>query len=817
MHLGVSPSILGKTFAVLTASALVVGCSRNPSPYNSRTLSYRVVPVVEYGESVVAFDLDGDGVDEIIDYDPPFRRTPRWQPVLVKTQSGVLIDQVNLAGKPLKPHSLDLDADGNPELLLPYLRNDSLFVTICDSRARKLFGFFLLRGEPVHEPDGVHPFGVQIPAFYAVDVDGDTTVELVTMVHGRRVRGVLVSSLPAGDSLGFLQVGSFLKDVHVTDTDSNGVLELIAGGWAVDNGAWGNGMDDRHSYTAVIDLELPLRLRWSRLNGGLWSKSFLAIADYTTNDGPEILSATTATLAPSESEPAKIELINAATTEVIRQRLIPDPMVWFILSDVNEDLMPEVIGLHAPNMVKVFDSDLTLVASRELHGDFSHMTLIPDVSGDGGEEIMVGYTNGGFLILDTDLRPQAFAAGQRFAGTVKRGLRRRSLLLMRDRDKLVGLEFVDNHLAWLYRVGPGLAALGIVLGFGWVAVNGGHKRRNSAVRTALAKLALEDDSRPFIIFDSKERLLAASPLFADAATGPNWSRELAHALSGHPALLDFCRRSMKAGRIEEPWDIPSEQRYLLRAHSQPVGLFQGKIHIVVAEPAHLDTFSRAWGAIAQRVAHDMMSPLNSILLYAQNLQSSGDGQDSRTMAGRIEERVEYVRRLSRNFLKVVDLEEPVRLPHDINELVEAHAARIAEDAPPDITVRADCARSIPPVDIDPEQILSVLENLTSNAVEALAGGGSIKLSTALARSLPTPDVNTGRDHVVLEVSDTGSGIEPHRLDQIFKTGFSTRGDGTGLGLAIAKKIIEDHNGHIEVVSEVGVGTVFSVYLPAYRG
>ncbi|MHC4062814.1 MAG: sensor histidine kinase [Planctomycetota bacterium] len=98
----------------------------------------------------------------------------------------------------------------------------------------------------------------------------------------------------------------------------------------------------------------------------------------------------------------------------------------------------------------------------------------------------------------------------------------------------------------------------------------------------------------------------------------------------------------------------------------------------------------------------------------------------------------------------------------------------------------------------------VVLNLFINAQQAMSGGGELM-------------VRTGRqnDDAIIQISDTGSGIAPERLPNIFDAYFSTRPHGSGLGLPTAKKIVEAHNGTITVDSELGKGTSFTIRLPLF--
>jgi signal transduction histidine kinase len=111
---------------------------------------------------------------------------------------------------------------------------------------------------------------------------------------------------------------------------------------------------------------------------------------------------------------------------------------------------------------------------------------------------------------------------------------------------------------------------------------------------------------------------------------------------------------------------------------------------------------------------------------------------------------------------------------------------------------------IPPINCYPNQLNQVFMNLIVNAAHAIEGKGHIRIKTFVDRK-----------NLTIEISDTGKGIPPEDLKRIFDPGFTTKGVGvgTGLGLAISYRIVKDHNGKLEVESEVGKGTKLRVVLP----
>jgi two-component system sensor histidine kinase AtoS len=115
----------------------------------------------------------------------------------------------------------------------------------------------------------------------------------------------------------------------------------------------------------------------------------------------------------------------------------------------------------------------------------------------------------------------------------------------------------------------------------------------------------------------------------------------------------------------------------------------------------------------------------------------------------------------------------------------------------------DLEADLPPVWMDAEQMERAVVNIIFNAIQAMPEGGTISISTAY---LP------GRQRVALTIADTGCGIPKENLAHLFTPFYSTRPKGTGLGLAIAYEIVQAHGGQIEVESEVGRGTKFTIYL-----
>jgi two-component system NtrC family sensor kinase len=112
---------------------------------------------------------------------------------------------------------------------------------------------------------------------------------------------------------------------------------------------------------------------------------------------------------------------------------------------------------------------------------------------------------------------------------------------------------------------------------------------------------------------------------------------------------------------------------------------------------------------------------------------------------------------------------------------------------------------LPPVYGDPGQLQQAVIALATNAIDAMPDGGVLKIASRVERG-----------NVLVDVSDTGVGIPPENIAKIFEPFFTTKevGQGTGLGLAVCYGILTEHGGSLDVQSTVGVGTTFTITLPA---
>ncbi len=216
----------------------------------------------------------------------------------------------------------------------------------------------------------------------------------------------------------------------------------------------------------------------------------------------------------------------------------------------------------------------------------------------------------------------------------------------------------------------------------------------------------------------------------------------------------------------------------------------------------------AVGQLAAGVAHDLRNPLsavrNAFHWIEKRVTPSALGTEAR-MTQAIDIVEKELRACSGIVEELLDFarERPLdRKPTALPALL-VDAASIVKK-PDTVELAFELDEGLPPLSLDAEQFRQVLVNLLQNAVEAVPEGRRGKVHARVHRSAGA---------VILDVKDDGVGIPPQNLDQIFEPLFTTRARGTGLGLAIVAAIVKRHGASIEVASQVGAGTTFTVTVP----
>jgi signal transduction histidine kinase len=226
------------------------------------------------------------------------------------------------------------------------------------------------------------------------------------------------------------------------------------------------------------------------------------------------------------------------------------------------------------------------------------------------------------------------------------------------------------------------------------------------------------------------------------------------------------------------------------------------------------------GEMAAAIAHEVKNPLAGIEVMAGLLRRRiPDSPDAQSLLNDIINEAKIANAI---VLEVLEFVRPIRLQVDRTSIAQVlHDAVTLAERKVDrgaVAVTLNVQEQLPLIQADHLQLCQLFSNLLINGLEALGGKGTISISAA--QGVEYHEAASGRQDrattVVVEVSDDGPGMAPEIVDRVFNPFFTTKPQGSGLGLAIVRKVVDAHNGHIDLVSDAH-GTRFRVTLPLNSG
>ncbi|MEO7274899.1 MAG: ATP-binding protein [Vicinamibacterales bacterium] len=224
----------------------------------------------------------------------------------------------------------------------------------------------------------------------------------------------------------------------------------------------------------------------------------------------------------------------------------------------------------------------------------------------------------------------------------------------------------------------------------------------------------------------------------------------------------------------------------------------------------------ALGEMAAAIAHEVKNPLAGIEVMAGLLKRQlSDSPDAQTILGDI---IKEAKMANAIVLEVLEFVRPIRLQVEYVSLGSAIVDAVSHSeglARGKVEVDLQIAPDLPPIQGDQYQLRQIFTNLLINAYEAMNGRGAVRIvaTTLPEEEAPGTSETVNGPTVQVEVIDNGPGIPPETVDRIFSPFFTTKPQGSGLGLAIVRKIVDAHDGRIDVSVGPYGGTTFRVTLP----
>src|SRR5574341_1129285 len=321
-----------------------------------------------------------------------------------------------------------------------------------------------------------------------------------------------------------------------------------------------------------------------------------------------------------------------------------------------------------------------------------------------------------------------------------------------------------------------------------------------------------------VVTDAEGRILVwnrAAEEITGTAAADAVGKPAGALFTDNPAVVSQIEKTVSSGRSYSDYEA---EFVVKNGPALPVGLVTSALMDRMRRSDRL----AAIGMIAAGIAHEIKNPLVGVRGAAQLLKSElrpgAKPGDSRSMVEYLDVILKEADRLNGVLEGILDFTrvKPREMRgHNIHSILDRVLLLNEESARQNgIVLLRLYDPSLPEVIGDADQLIQVLLNIIRNAIEVMPKGGKLTVVTRMSDQFTSVQAD-GKKHrlMVVKVGDTGPGIKPEHLQDIFAPFFTTKDKGVGLGLALSYQIVQEHLGTIRVESQEGEGTTFSVYLP----
>ena len=315
--------------------------------------------------------------------------------------------------------------------------------------------------------------------------------------------------------------------------------------------------------------------------------------------------------------------------------------------------------------------------------------------------------------------------------------------------------------------------------------------------TLILEMPLEVMFAPIVVLTRNTVLLVVGMLLLMATLfailGRSFIRPLAELVDGV--------RQVQQGHLDQKVVVRSKDEFGELADS--FNAMVDQLHATQEELVSKERLAML-GQVAGSVGHELRNPLGVMSNAVYFLQTTLEGADAsvKEYLGIIRDEIAGSERIVAVLMDAVRTRPPELATHGVGELIEQVLVKSA--IPSSVIISQHIPATLPAVRVDAAQMQRVFDNLIANAIDAMPEGGRLEITAV---------ENESQGTITISVRDTGSGITVENMARLFEPLFTTRARGIGLGLVVVKNLVEANGGSIEVQSEAGKGTVFSITLP----
>lgn len=809
-----------------------VFCTNLQNDNFSKSDDYPFILEKEFGADPFHFlpiDIDKDGKDEF--FEIAERKDSSYTLRLYRDPSAFTIKEWRITeGIITNPPFTFGDNNGEIFILVPIRIKNKAYLTVCKTNVDTLINHEITSGV---DSDNNGFWDGHVTPRAAVDLNGDGAKDILLIVftpHDLHPRGVIAYDLKNSTELWNFEAGAYINNILTADINEDGLIEIILGSSAVNNGSNKKGTNDSRSYLIVLDhngIEITKK-QWDK-----FTNCDIAVLDIDGDKKLEIISLVTYKDF-DDIKKGRLTLWEglAENSEKETRMSLHNPRL--AVGDINQDGKEElIVSNDIDNKITVLGEFFDEILESHIN-IFPGNIIVEDINGDGKVEIIIS-GNKGTIVYDNQMKPLAQSNMGMHAHIAKRGYDESDYLVLTD-----GIEryaFLMKPNISHYTIRYSWLLLGFVFGMivFWLI---GYLFLKSKTQKSYLKFYKEIlETFPFTTFltNHKGNVLKLTnfndtyfKIRQDEIRGSNCLEILEDEIKEHvEKLIVKIHKKELRGNETARSELHSLNNEKILISVCPILKKNGKLEgyfIWFQDVTRQKEMERAfeWAAVSQRLSHELKNPLHTVLLTLQRLQMAYQADKAKNRhkydeySDSIIEEVERLRKITDGFMKFTKQKPPDFEIFSSARLIKVIEKKAAEWLPEYLEFKVDAENRLPEIYVDIEQMQQVFINVFDNAVKAMRGRGRLNFRATTEQVIDSNSENNHNEFVVFEISDTGDGIPESEIAKLFDPYMSIRQGGTGLGLTICKKILEDHNGSISIQSKMGVGTTVVISLPVFH-
>lgn len=776
-------------------------------------------------------DLDNNAYSEVIYVSNEDKQTNQFNYRItisdLDSDSHIHSEVIQAELKDVKAY--DVNNDGMKEIIYTYQNKDSLFLKIYNPFSGEILLNTKIQVAKLKIEGKKWAVGSTIEK--VVDMNGDGYPEIILVLaanYSKQPRGILIFDVKNQKELWHYWVGPYANNVKTYDFNNDGKLEIYFRNSSPGNGSEVNGTDDYHSYFIVLSNEGNLLFQAEL--GEENSETYVYVNEPFGRKASSLITITRA---------------NNFNTYNTFQNLIWrwDKELNFRIISKNDELnfdgqpipiiydeKPSIILTNSLKQLSILDTTLKLVKTLPYKFKFGAYLGAFDLNYDGIKEYVWSTVQDGIMLFDSDYEIIGKLPPLNKIFELENGRRKRVNYIALDSEgrlfdftiqkSSVILNVISNPLLLgfivLFLINLLLIMLLLIRKGNWKW----YRKQLQYFDEALSGLLVLNNYGKIIVCNKKSELLLGK---SDKEIANKTLKDVFDN-NYSPIAVWLEKQCNTTNNGEELFKIKKDEGE--RVYKVFIQFIQSRFKrregaIIILNditPTIQSQKTAVWLTIAQKLVHEIKNPLSTIRLTLQRFKMDFDENPElkREFSDLIENGLADSSRIQNvidDFMKFSQIENSeygtVKLKEIVMNLIDRYLLKIESN----ITIKTEFDENLPYIYADGIQISNALTNLIDNAIQSITSSGEILIRVKYIEII-NPDISSLLEKFInIEISDTGKGMNEETLKRIFEPFYTSKEGGSGLGLIIAKRIIEEHNGTININSRKGVGTTIYIRLP----